>query len=234
MSETNGNGFRPKLQLDVNVPIVATLLYDEPKLVPSKYGGDQYLYAVETNGQEYSLFLDPEVSQMIQRLQVGKGGAIRIARMTVRDGNRRGKPEWKVSPLGGNLTPQLQASIDQVHARRGAQTDRHQEHYDSSKPPPPSDADIPPDIAAGAQRPEPVPPPREQNGTARAVDQASDRPQSTRPTTILEDAIKTVIAACHSGAEYAKQIGFQMPPFSSDDISRMAMTLAINKRGDRS
>lgn len=53
-----------------------------------------------------------------------------------------------------------------------------------------------------------------------------------RPKTKLEDALKTVVAAVHAAQEYAKTIGYQMPPFSSEDIRTMANTLIID--GQRS
>ena len=61
------------------------------------------------------------------------------------------------------------------------------------------------------------------NGTNGAA-----APAAERSRTKLEDALKTVVAACHSAREYAKQIGYEgMPPFTSEDIRTMANTLMI-------
>jgi hypothetical protein len=48
-----------------------------------------------------------------------------------------------------------------------------------------------------------------------------------RPSTKLEDALKTVVAAVHSTTEYAKSIGYAMPQFTSEDLRTMANTLMI-------
>jgi hypothetical protein len=48
-----------------------------------------------------------------------------------------------------------------------------------------------------------------------------------RPSTKLEDALKTVVAAVHSTNEYAKSIGYAMPQFTSEDLRTMANTLMI-------
>lgn len=48
-----------------------------------------------------------------------------------------------------------------------------------------------------------------------------------RPSTKLEDALKTVVAAVHACNEYAKAIGYAMPQFTSEDLRTMANTLMI-------
>jgi hypothetical protein len=55
-----------------------------------------------------------------------------------------------------------------------------------------------------------------------------------RPKTKLDDALKTVLSAVFSATQYAKEIGYQMPPFTSEDIRTMANTLMIqNGNGGR-
>ena len=50
-----------------------------------------------------------------------------------------------------------------------------------------------------------------------------------RPTTKLEEALKTVVAAVFAAQEYAKLIGYAaMPQFNSEDIRAMANTLIID------
>lgn len=47
----------------------------------------------------------------------------------------------------------------------------------------------------------------------------------------LEDALKTVVAAIFAATQYAKEIGYQIPPFTSEDIRTMANTLMIQNGG---
>jgi hypothetical protein len=64
------------------------------------------------------------------------------------------------------------------------------------------------------------------NGSGYANGTAA--PAAERSKTKLEDALKTVVAACHAAREYAKQISYEgMPPFTSEDIRTMANTLMI-------
>jgi hypothetical protein len=55
-----------------------------------------------------------------------------------------------------------------------------------------------------------------------------DNRNSTRPKTRLEDALKTVVQACHAAHLYAAELGFQMPPWTSEDLRTMANTLIID------
>lgn len=69
--------------------------------------------------------------------------------------------------------------------------------------------------------------------TAAQIPHQNQAPvQSTpeRPKTKLEDALKTVISAVHAATQHAKEIGFQMPPFTSEDIRTMANTLIIQSQ----
>lgn len=90
--------------------------------------------------------------------------------------------------------------------------------------------DLKASIARAKKRPEPLAQPAKPAEEAPAADQRSDHPQPTTIRTKLEDALCTVVTACHAAAEHAKRIGFQMPPFSSEDIAKMAMTLTIESR----
>ena len=64
------------------------------------------------------------------------------------------------------------------------------------------------------------------NGHAAVAAVPAERPKSK-----LEDALKTVVAACHATREYAKQIGYEMPVFNGDEIVRMVNTLMIQNGG---
>ncbi len=54
-----------------------------------------------------------------------------------------------------------------------------------------------------------------------------------RPRTKLEEALRTVVHAIHFSRQYAKEIGFEMPVFTAEDIRTMANTLMIQNGGGR-
>lgn len=54
----------------------------------------------------------------------------------------------------------------------------------------------------------------------------NNQPRITR----LEDALRTVVKAVHGTRQFAKEIGFEMPVFSAEDIRTMANTLMIEGR----
>jgi len=54
-----------------------------------------------------------------------------------------------------------------------------------------------------------------------------------RAKTKLEAALKTVVAAVFAATQYAKQIGYQIPPFTSEDIRTMANTIIIQNGGGK-
>lgn len=57
--------------------------------------------------------------------------------------------------------------------------------------------------------------------------------QHPEPKTKLEDALKTVVKACHATREYAKQLSYDMPVFNGDELVRMVVTILINDNGGR-
>jgi len=190
MNETNGK--RETLRLEVDVPVVAELLFDTPLPVQGKWG-DQFMYTLRTGDVEKVFYADPALSAEFEKAGVRKGEPFKIGKMSRRDGNRRGV-EWKIRKLDPEeAAPPSPGSVNGTAHQAPGETAKPQ-HQDVANP------------TTQAPLPE------------------------TRPQTQLEDALKTVVAACHAAGEYAKQINFQMPPFTSDDISRMAMTLAINGR----
>lgn len=84
--------------------------------------------------------------------------------------------------------------------------------------------------------PAPIRKPAAQEIVASQPAPAARPPQSApqaMPQTQLEAALQTVMAACKSATAYARQIEYQAPPFTSDDIARMAMTLVIGKEQRR-
>jgi len=213
MNETNGKERREVLRLETNVPVVASLQYEEPLgPYPGRYG-DQFMYTLTTEAGEKVIYLDPPVSNIIQQLGLRRGEPFKIGKFTRTDGNRRGV-EWKVR----RLEPEEMAPATPSP-------------FDDPPPTPPAPFDDPPPVESGGAAP---PPPVSKSGTALsgAPERQPNVPQPTTnpPQTKIEDALCTVVSACYRAGEHARLIGFQMPPFTSEDISKMAMTLAINNR----
>lgn len=71
-----------------------------------------------------------------------------------------------------------------------------------------------------------------QPAPATEVGPSRVNPTTERPKTRLEDALKTVVAACHAARSYAKEIGYEaMPQFTGEDLRCMANTLIIQASG---
>jgi hypothetical protein len=61
---------RNKLELKTNKPVEIELLYDEPVTGKSQYG-NYFMYAVRSEGMEYSLFAPEEVHNELKSLNKG-------------------------------------------------------------------------------------------------------------------------------------------------------------------
>ena len=90
MSETNGNPRRETLRLETNVPVVVSLLFDDPLGPYQGRYGDQMMYTLKTEAGEQVIYLDPPVADMIQKLGLKRGEPFRIGKMARKDGSRRG------------------------------------------------------------------------------------------------------------------------------------------------
>lgn len=66
---------RNKLELAVNQPTEIELLYDEPVTGKSQYG-NYFMYAVNSNGQEYTFFAPEEVHSQLKELSKGDKAVI--------------------------------------------------------------------------------------------------------------------------------------------------------------
>lgn len=76
---------RAKLEFAINTPTEITLLYDEPVTGTSQYGVYN-LYAVESNGLEFSLFAPDVVHEQIKNLS--KGQSAIITKLAAQRGNK--------------------------------------------------------------------------------------------------------------------------------------------------
>lgn len=76
---------RNKLELAVNQPTEIELLYDEPVTGRSQYG-NYFMYAVNSNGQEYTFFAPEEVHSQLKGLS--KGDKAVITKLASQRGNK--------------------------------------------------------------------------------------------------------------------------------------------------
>lgn len=153
-----------------------------------------------------TLFIAPEGAAKIRALSLNPGQPIAIRKHEVKDGGQA-NVIWEVRKVGEQSNGTFAVKKETA-----------------SVPPP----------AAPAATPAVTPAPqRQQNGT-NSNGHCAQGPAAAPPKTKLEDALKTVVAACHSAREYAKSIGYEaMPPFTSEDIRTMANTLMIQQGGAR-
>jgi len=76
---------RAKLELPINKPVEIELLYDEPITGKSQYG-EYYMYAVKSNGEEYTFFAPEEVHERLKGYS--KGDKVLITKLAAQRGNR--------------------------------------------------------------------------------------------------------------------------------------------------
>src|SRR5574338_530997 len=77
---------KPKLELDLNLPVKIEILQDQPLIGTSRFG-DYYLYNVRNgNGAEYSFFPDKEVHEKLKDLR--KGDKVEICKRAEQKGSK--------------------------------------------------------------------------------------------------------------------------------------------------
>ena len=222
MNETNGNPRREVLRLETNVPVVTSLMYEGPLgPYPGRYG-DQMMYTLNTEAGEKVIYLDPPVSDMIQKLGLKRGEPFRIGKMTRKDGNRRGV-EWKVR----RLEPEEMAPAV--------------ESGGAALPLPPSSNGTAHHMAPGAPEREPNSPqpttPAPQPGPAPHT---GPRPHTPVPFAgsqhgqYMLSALVNMIDLCAAAEQYAQAKGMELH-FSGEDVRALAITSFIqhNKEGGR-
>jgi len=81
----NGNGTKPKLELQVNIPAKIKLLQDKPATGTSQYG-QWWLYNVSFDEKEYSMFTPEPVQKFIEDNQLKKGDEIEVTKTLTKQG----------------------------------------------------------------------------------------------------------------------------------------------------
>ena len=210
MNETSGKERREVLRLETNVPVVTSLMYEGPLgPYPGRYG-DQMMYTLNTEAGEKVIYLDPPVSDMIQKLGLKRGEPFRIGKMTRKDGSRRGV-EWKVR----KLEPEEMAPA-----------------VESGGAAPPSLASSNGTTTSGAPESEPnVPQP------TTPAPQPAQRPRTPVPFAGRQDgqyilsALVNMIDLCAAAEHYAQAKGMELH-FSGEDVRALAITSFIQQKKD--
>ena len=200
----------PKLTFETNIPLEVCLTSLDGEPAQSQFGGDQRKYT--TTDRDFFYVSEPVgniIADTCRKLRIDAGEPVVICKAEVPDGRGRKQIRWTVNRVGP-VGPQPDGTFS-VPNGNGA---------NGSHPPAP--------VAPTTQvQQQPVVANRNSSAAQAQVNGRAAAP-AERPKTKLEDALKTVVAACHAAREYAKQIGYEaMPPFSSEDIRTMANTLMI-------
>jgi hypothetical protein len=195
-----------KITFATNVPVEVALKFAEGKEVPSSFGGPQIMYTTDKG----LMFLSPVVADKINSLRPQVGEPFTICKTEQNIAGGRKRIIWEVSKVGfPGDSPMDSAPAGVTSTDQGRGTNNHQTSAPQQNPTTPGPLAVPRVMPQGTK----------------------DPAHLERPKTKLEDALKTVVAACHAARLYAKEIGYEaMPPFTSEDIRTMANTLVIDSQ----
>ncbi len=87
MTQNNGNGMKPKVELALNSEAKLTLMKDKCFEGTSSYGA-YYLYNVERDGEAMSLFATPEVHQAILESGIRTGDQFLLKKKAIQNGRK--------------------------------------------------------------------------------------------------------------------------------------------------
>jgi hypothetical protein len=197
---------REILELAPNVPVEIALTYPAGKIIDTAGGAQRVMFSL-VNGK--IMFLDLDVAQRINELGVKPRQPFYIVK---NKGGKRGDPvEWRtwLSPDGPVGEQPDGTFAVPVHPA----------------------ASVSPPAAVQAAVSQPPTTPSNENGSTNGHSQVHSNPNVVihdgRPRTRLEDALCAVVGAIFKANAFAKEIGYQMPPFTSEDIRTMANTIMI-------
>lgn len=240
MSHTNEtNGKREVLRLEVDVPVAASMIFDDGLPVNGRFG-DQMMYTITHEAREKVIYLDPPVVDMIEQLGIKRGEHFQIGKFRSQDGNRRGV-DWRIRRLEPEeVTPALDSTTTTEDGPLPA------------APWGPEEIPASPPKASGAAPPSPP----GSNGTARIAQHTRDLPQPTTPapqprpaapTTgphpqtptpfagsqdgqYILSALVNMVDVCSAVTHYASAKGLELA-FSAEDVRALAITCFINSKG---
>jgi hypothetical protein len=204
------------VEFSPNIPVEVALRFATGKTVGGM-NGDRVMFSLADNRV---MFLDLGVALKVSRLGVKAGEKFFISKTW--SGKKGEAHEWTAW-----LSPETELKRAQAEAQAAGDEETAAKYQGT----------IDRRLRAGEQAngtfvvdalPDPKPP-------ALATEVAPNPSTAqARPSTRLEDALRTVVAACHAAAEYAQQVGYKaMPQFTSEDIRTMANTLMIQQGGGR-
>ena len=227
----------PKIQFTTNVPVELRLQSIDGEVTPSQFGGNQIKFTAHEGPFRVSEAVGSILIDQIRKKHIQPHVPLEVARREIAQSNGRKGIQWTIDPVGfaAGEQPDGTFAVEAVSNPRSAislpaishQPPANSNGAGGSKPPAPP--------VPASNRPQDD----DHNHSALVVGRAvpangngasgvAAAPAAERSKTKLEDALKTVVAACHAAREYAKQIGYEgMPPFTSEDIRTMANTLMI-------
>ena len=193
---------REVVEFPPNVPVEVSLAYAAGKIIDTAGGTQRVMYTLSSGKV---MFMDLDVAQRINGLGVKPQQPFYIRKE--HSGKKGEKATWRawLSPLAG----------EQPDGTFVVPSNNKPAADGSSSPaaglPDSQTADIGNYGSTSGS-----------NGHAAVAAMPPERPKSK-----LEDALKTVVAAVFAATQFAKQIGYQIPPFTSEDIRTMANTIMI-------
>jgi hypothetical protein len=207
-----------KVTFETNIPRQLRLQYLEGLLVDSNFGGKQYKFSSDQGSFWVSEMVGNILHDQIRKYQIQVGEAVEICKREVDQGRGRKGINWVLTrcasvgpqPNGTFAVPKLAPGNGPAEAGAGT----------------------PAPVTAATETPQPPPNMshgNKPNGNGAGGGSANGNGRSMvpegRPRTQLEEALKTVVAAVHAAQEYAEQIGYSLPAFTSEDLRAMANTL---------
>jgi hypothetical protein len=205
---------REVLELAPNVPVEIALAYGAGKIIDTAGGAQRVMFSL-VNGKV--MFLDLDVAQRVNELGVKPRQPFYIVKN--KGGKRTDPVEWRVwmspeasigeQPDGTFVVPvQPAASVRPPAAGVAPSQERSLTQSDVTKP-------------SGSNG--------NGHGNGNGLGAGDPRVVVTdgRPRTRLTDALCAVVGAIFEANRFAKEIGYQMPPFTSEDIRTMANTIMI-------
>jgi len=79
---------KEKLEFQINIPTQVKLLQSQPATGKSQYG-PWWLYNVEANGKEYSMFTPDPVQKFIESENLGKGDVLEVTKIITKNGTKK-------------------------------------------------------------------------------------------------------------------------------------------------
>ena len=200
----------PKIQFQTNVPVELRLQSIEGEVTPSQFGGNQIKFSAHEGPFWVSEAVGSILADQIRKKRIQAHVPVEVARREIAQTNGRKGIQWSIDPVGFTAGEQPDGTFAVPTSPVPMRDKNGANGYDPSAP----------QAAPKAQ------PSYPSNGNGNA--NGTGAPAAERSKAKLEDALKTVVAACYAAREYAKQIGYEgMPPFTSEDIRTMANTLMI-------